>query len=251
MASGGSRGDFVAVGPDGYLYVTQSDLVEQIQPAIFTPTIPTGSASPDYVALGDSYASGEGAAENQFYPGTTFPDPAVTGATTGCHRSHTSWGEATANALLKAGKITSWRFVACSGGVTDNLYGINSKYASVGEIEPPQLDAVTKNTVIATLSMGGNDANFSDILTACAEAFVNGWVATNGYGCRNPGRTAYKDAVQGLAQITNGISTPSLGPNVTKRLDQVLPRYRQQDESQRPPDRHRLPAPFRRVASRI
>src|SRR6185437_434849 len=64
------------------------------------------------------------------------------------------------------------------GAVTDNLYGINGKYAKFGEVEPPQLDAVTKNTIIATLSMGGNDANFSDILNACAEAFVNGWIAT-------------------------------------------------------------------------
>ena len=221
VASGGSRGDFVAVGPDGYLYATQSSLVEQVQPAIFTPTVPTGSPGLDYVALGDSYASGEGATEDQFYPSTTFPDPAATGTTTGCHRSHTSWGEATANALLKAGKITSWRFVACSGAVTDNLYGINGNYAKFGEVEPPQLNAVTKNTIIATLSMGGNDANFSDILSACAEAFVNGWIATNGYGCRNPGRTANQDAAKGLAQIASGIKTPSLGPDATKKLSQV------------------------------
>ena len=40
VASGGTRGDFVAVGPDGFLYVTQSSLVEQLQPAIFASTIP-------------------------------------------------------------------------------------------------------------------------------------------------------------------------------------------------------------------
>jgi sugar lactone lactonase YvrE len=40
VASGGSRGDFVTVGPDGFLYATQSDGVEQIQPNIFNPVIP-------------------------------------------------------------------------------------------------------------------------------------------------------------------------------------------------------------------
>ena len=54
VASGGSRGDFVSVGPDGFLYATQSDRVEQIQPAIFSPTNPSPppstvkSTSPDY-----------------------------------------------------------------------------------------------------------------------------------------------------------------------------------------------------------
>jgi hypothetical protein len=93
VASGGSRGDFVAVGPDGFLYATQADLVEQIKPAIFTQTIPGDGPGPTYVALGDSFASGEGADENQFFSGTTFPDPKVANGTTGCHRAHTSWGE--------------------------------------------------------------------------------------------------------------------------------------------------------------
>ncbi len=47
VASGGSRGDFVTVGPDGYLYATQQDRVEQIQPAIFAPVEePGGSGFP-------------------------------------------------------------------------------------------------------------------------------------------------------------------------------------------------------------
>lgn len=42
VASGGSRGDFSTVGPDGCLYVTQIDRVEKISPCIFAPPpIPT------------------------------------------------------------------------------------------------------------------------------------------------------------------------------------------------------------------
>jgi hypothetical protein len=45
VAAGGGRGDFVAVGADHFLYVTQPDSVVQIQPAIFAPpvtSIPSG-----------------------------------------------------------------------------------------------------------------------------------------------------------------------------------------------------------------
>ncbi|HEY0806486.1 MAG TPA: hypothetical protein VGD84_15545 [Pseudonocardiaceae bacterium] len=57
VASGGSRGDFVTVGPDGFLYATQTDRVEQIQPNIFNPVIPpplssTTSATPTSTASG-------------------------------------------------------------------------------------------------------------------------------------------------------------------------------------------------------
>jgi sugar lactone lactonase YvrE len=52
VASGGSRGDFVTVGPDGYLYATQVDRVEQIQPAIFAPVEqPGGSGFPWIILL--------------------------------------------------------------------------------------------------------------------------------------------------------------------------------------------------------
>jgi hypothetical protein len=46
VASGGSRGDFVTVGPDGFLYATQADRVEQIQPSIFVPVVTTTSPTP-------------------------------------------------------------------------------------------------------------------------------------------------------------------------------------------------------------
>jgi len=217
VASGGSRGDFVAVGPDGFLYATQSDLVEQIKPAIFTQTTPGAGTTSTYVALGDSFASGEGADESQFYSGTTFPDPKVNGGTTGCHRARTSWGETVKAALLAAHKVDNAKFVACSGAVVDKLYSISSTYASVGEVEPPQLNTLTRNTTYATLSIGGNDAHFADLLQACVEVPP----VRNGFGCRKSGREANRLAKDGLAQLTNGVRTPSLGPNATKTLGQV------------------------------
>jgi hypothetical protein len=48
VASGGARGDFVTVGSDGYLYVTQPDSIVQIKPNIFVPVPagPTGLPKP-------------------------------------------------------------------------------------------------------------------------------------------------------------------------------------------------------------
>jgi DNA-binding beta-propeller fold protein YncE len=40
VSSGGTRGDFVTVGPDGCLYATQSAAIERLQPCFFEPTVP-------------------------------------------------------------------------------------------------------------------------------------------------------------------------------------------------------------------
>ncbi|HWC35169.1 MAG TPA: IPT/TIG domain-containing protein [Mycobacteriales bacterium] len=46
VASGGSRGDFATVGPDGCLYVTQTDRVEKISPCIFAAqAVPTAMST--------------------------------------------------------------------------------------------------------------------------------------------------------------------------------------------------------------
>jgi LPXTG-motif cell wall-anchored protein len=53
VASGGSRGDFVTVGPDGSLYATQSDRVVRLTPAVFNqpPASPTPTPSPSAAAV--------------------------------------------------------------------------------------------------------------------------------------------------------------------------------------------------------
>jgi lysophospholipase L1-like esterase len=61
VASGGSRGDFVAVSPDGYLFATQVDRVIRISPPNFQPA-PGNSAPLRYVAFGDSVPYGHGLA---------------------------------------------------------------------------------------------------------------------------------------------------------------------------------------------
>ncbi|WP_229905690.1 SGNH/GDSL hydrolase family protein [Lentzea cavernae] len=88
--------------------------------------------APEYVALGDSYASGAGA--GSYVDGS-------------CRRS------ANAHPALRGREFASFKFVACSGATTKSLR--------------PQLRALTPATTLVTITIGGNDLGFADVLTTC------------------------------------------------------------------------------------
>jgi lysophospholipase L1-like esterase len=98
--------------------------------------VPTPIAS-EYVALGDSYAAGVGAG-------------GYDAASRDCRR-----GDAAYPALWRARHdVVSFRFVACSGATTRDV------------IER-QVPSLTPETGLVTLTVGGNDAGFVDVLTDC------------------------------------------------------------------------------------
>lgn len=104
-----------------------------------------------YVALGDSYASGEGLAP--YVVGTEGPGQ--------CHRS---LDQSYPALLADSGRrdfddLTS---VACSGAVTADLVRTRS-----GSSLPPQLSGLDRHTTTVTLTVGGNDAGFGQVLGAC------------------------------------------------------------------------------------
>lgn len=112
------------------------------------PTTPV-EPSVDYVAMGDSFSSGEGVPP--FEPGT--------GHQGGCHRSEKSYPRLLENAnefLLGDG------FVACSGASTTAITLGNNG-------QPAQLDKVTADTDVITMTIGGNDVPFRNFATACAD----------------------------------------------------------------------------------
>ncbi len=90
----------------------------------------------NYVALGDSYSSGVGTRE--FYEQT-------------CKRSLFAYPELVARD--RAG--TSLTFRACSGATTSS-------------VTSEQLGSLSSSTNIVTITVGGNDAGFSSIITSCA-----------------------------------------------------------------------------------
>lgn len=127
-----------------------------------------------YVALGDSYSSGEG------LPGAR-PDEWLntegvpTSKVDGCDRSPYSFPVLVAKA---EGDTASFSFVACSGVATGSTDDVSS-FTKGGSLlagangEPSQLDALSATrTKIVSLTIGGNDLGFSKVLAACAGAMA-------------------------------------------------------------------------------
>lgn len=101
-----------------------------------------------YVALGDSYASGP------LIPNQSL-DPI------GCGRSdHDYPGD-----LSRALGVTLVD-VSCGGATTDDM--TQSQSVPLGS-NPPQFDALTPDTDLVTVTIGGNDIGFTSILETCAE----------------------------------------------------------------------------------
>jgi alpha-tubulin suppressor-like RCC1 family protein len=142
------------------------------------------AAAHTYVALGDSFSSGEGNPTGGWsgwvdYNGTS--DNTRT-ANDHCDRSPTAYSERVKTSLAHTAalKLTglSFSFLACSGATTSDLYasspslGIGLVGASGDNGESIQLNdrAELANARIVTLSVGGNDIYFSSIIEACVAA---------------------------------------------------------------------------------
>ncbi|WP_262379508.1 SGNH/GDSL hydrolase family protein [Nonomuraea sp. PA05] len=102
-----------------------------------------------YVALGDSYSSGEGVWE--------LDQPPVNDGADRCHRSEGSYVPLVARAYRFGGGTA---FYACSGATTRQL--LSGQYG-----HQPQITRVSAATSLVTLSIGGNDAGFTRVLTGC------------------------------------------------------------------------------------
>ena len=94
-----------------------------------------------YIALGDSYASGQGAGPYQ--------DDV-------CYRSENTYSELAAE--VKAIKLV--RNAACSGKTTQ-------------DVVKSQLRQLNKSTELVTITAGGNNLGFGDIITKCGTAMVD------------------------------------------------------------------------------
>ncbi len=119
-----------------------------------------------YTALGDSYAAGVGT--NDYY--------ASSGT---CQRSPLAYAPIIANS-----KGFSLNFAACSGATTSQVVG-------------SQLAGLTASTTFVTVSAGGDNVGFANILQTCAE---EGWIDFWGY---DPCQAAIDS---GEASIANGLA---------------------------------------------
>lgn len=103
-----------------------------------------------YVALGDSYSSGEGA-----YP--TPPEGTVERGAQRCHRSPKAYYSAVGGSFRFRGAVAQ---PACAGATVASVR--NGQYG-----QPSQLARLSPKTSLVTISVGGNDAGFSQVLTKC------------------------------------------------------------------------------------
>jgi lysophospholipase L1-like esterase len=123
-----------------------------------------------YVALGDSYASGEGI---QPY----IPNSNVGGDTrpwnNACHRAENGWPRLVMDMFqFRRGGVTTFNFGACSGSTTNQIIA----HTHVADIDPvhgwgevPQIAQgyLDENTTHVSVSIGGNDVGFAQILQTC------------------------------------------------------------------------------------
>lgn len=107
------------------------------------PAAPAQAAAASYVALGDSYSSGVGT-RSYINDGTS------------CQRSDYAFPK-----LLANQRGYALNFKACSG-------------ATIPAVTSSQLSALTSTTRFVTISVGGNDAGFAEVLTECATPFWAG-----------------------------------------------------------------------------
>lgn len=159
------------------------------------------------VAMGDSYASGEGVVDDpdtDYYPDSNHNTTGANAFRNGCHRSPHAWarqatlaGDAQTIGQREDGRTNNmdYHMVACAGTQSEHMLpsGTNpitgkvtldpvtgapfknawGQEASGGTMrEVTQLDSgfVDENTTLVTITVGGNDVGWTGIMTHCYEA---------------------------------------------------------------------------------
>jgi lysophospholipase L1-like esterase len=166
-------------------------LVPAVAVSLLAVLLPTGVASAaagKYVALGDSAAAGP-----------LIPNPDLSAP--GCIRSTANYPKLVARDL--GVPITD---VTCSGADTVDM--TNPQETDLGTV-PPQFDALTPDTTLVTLQIGGNDAG----LTGLAQSCLNLLPEPFGTSC------AKKNTADGHDVYGERVAT--VGPKVAAVLDQI------------------------------
>jgi lysophospholipase L1-like esterase len=139
-----------------------------------------------YVALGDSFTSGAGL-------------PRTRRDAFSCGQSSLNYPHLVAKAI--GAKLVD---VSCGGATTEN--GIQPQ-SLAGEAWPPQLDAVTKDTDLVTVSLGGNDLSwYLALMFSCTTA---GTADPTGNPCERQGTSPDSDLT-------------ALPPQISARLEALL-----------------------------
>ena len=161
-----------------------------------------GKSPRHYVALGDSYTAGPVIPVQRIDP-------------IGCERSTNNYPALLARTL----QIRDYTDVSCSGAKTINMTAPQS--VPLLGVNQPQFDALRPDTDLVTLTIGGNDIGFAEIIFTCARASATDPLgnpcqreATTGGGDFYAQRVA--EAAPKVAQVLDGIRARS--PHATVLL---------------------------------
>ena len=131
---------------------------------VFLAGFASPAAAQRYTALGDSYTSGP------LIPNQTGDPP-------GCLRSDRNYPHLTADALS-----LSLTDVSCGGATTRHM---TEPQRTAAGTNPPQLDAVRRDTNVVTLGISGNDIGFSEIIEKCTALTPDGPTQSGYDSCKD------------------------------------------------------------------
>lgn len=142
-------GNLVVYAP-GHRAIWANGIVRTPAPA--KPAVNPAPAKPFYVAMGDSFSSGEGVPP--FDKGTDT-------SKNSCHRSAGAWARLLAKEINVP--IHPYGHIACSGAVTDNVLktGQHNELAQIDHLEQ------IPGSKFITITIGGNDIEFAGTVGAC------------------------------------------------------------------------------------
>jgi lysophospholipase L1-like esterase/cytoskeletal protein CcmA (bactofilin family) len=165
-----------------------------------------GVVGDKYVALGDSFQSGEGAFA--YEEGTDV-------STNKCHRAPSAYPQQ----LVDTGVVRlELDFVACSGAVMEDMSNAALSTDGPPWDEGAQLDHLRNDTRLVTIGIVGNDLKFADLVQGCVtRAFTHQWIPFYDSSCSSAMDEEVDDL---LYQLSNG----SIGEDLITLYRQVRAR---------------------------
>nr|WP_198415664.1 nidogen-like domain-containing protein [Cryobacterium sandaracinum] len=161
LPGSGTNGSFLDTSPVGLVH---SSLGSATLGRYTFPVRSDGQIADRYVAMGDSYQSGEGA--YSYESGTD-------NGTNKCHRSANAYPN-----LLVDRQVVRLQldFVACSGAVIHDLIYSSEEDGAPLEGEAAQVDSLGTDTRLVTVKIGGNGLDFGGTIKSCVESGIKSWI---------------------------------------------------------------------------
>jgi len=156
----------------------------------------SAQAAPRFTALGDSYAAGP-----------LIPLPLTP---FGCLKSSNNYGQIAQRTL----RFAEYRDASCSGAETEDMTAVQD--VSPNPDPAPQLNALSAENALVTVTIGGNDIGFSSIAEDCVSLNPFGSPCRNRYvqgGVDEISRRIAETAPK-VGAVLDGIRTRSPGARV-------------------------------------